>query len=198
LAQLVIGTNRNDILYRFVETGRMIVAAVEPSFSPSMDIQVSSNFERLYYEAAGRDGVAVAAAMRDFRTTGSLPDEPARWQYVRREIDAHRVDDAGTRATIAKVFAETGEILDPHSAIAFAAARARGNRDGTPMVSLACAHPAKFPDVVEAATGIRPALPAALADLDDRPERIHRLPADLGAVERFITERAALGREHAL
>jgi len=196
IEQLVIGTNRNDILYRYVETGRMAVSTVEPSFSPSMDIQVSSNFERLYHDVAGGDGAAVAAAMAAFRATGSLPEDHGRWQRVREAISAHRVDDAATGAMIARVYAETGEILDPHSAIAVAAARALGRHNGTPMVALASAHPAKFPEVVTEATGIHPALPPAMADLLDRPERINRLPADLAAVQRFVSDRAVLGRRN--
>jgi threonine synthase len=187
VAELVIGTNRNDVLYRFIETGEMKITTVEPSLSPSMDIQVSSNFERLLFEVSGRDGAALAAAMAEFRRTGTLPASPATWAATKSLIRAHRVDDAETRAMISQIHRETGELLDPHSAIAVAASRAKGRRDGTPRVALACAHPAKFPDVVEDATGVYPALPAHLADLLTRPERETPIANDLNAVEAYVS-----------
>ncbi|HLZ65614.1 MAG TPA: threonine synthase [Aliidongia sp.] len=187
VAELVIGTNRNDILYRFIETGRMQISSVEPSLSPSMDIQVSSNFERLLFEVSGRDGAALAAAMAAFRATGSLPASPETWAATRALIRAHRVGDDETRAMIAQIRRETGELLDPHSAIAVAASRAKGLKDGTPRVALACAHPAKFPDVVEDVTGIYPPLPAHLADLMTRPERETPIANDLNAVEAYVS-----------
>jgi threonine synthase len=186
VAELIIGTNRNDILYRFIETGEMRISPVEPSLSPSMDIQVSSNFERLLFEVSGRDGAGLAAAMAEFRKSGSLPASPTTWAATRALFRAHRVDDEATRATIREIHATTGEQLDPHSAIAVAASRAKGLKDGTPRVALACAHPAKFPDVVEAATGRQPALPAHLADLMARPEREIPVANDLAAVEAFV------------
>jgi threonine synthase len=186
IAELVIGTNRNDILYRFIETGRMEISTVEPSLSPSMDIQVSSNFERLLFEVSGRDGAALAAAMAEFRKSGHLPASPATWAATRSLIKAHRVGDDETCAMIAQIHRETGELLDPHSAIAVAASRAKGLRDGTPRVALACAHPAKFPDVVEDATGIYPPLPVHMADLMTRPERETPIANDLAAVEAYV------------
>jgi threonine synthase len=190
VADLIIGTNRNDILHRFIDTGRMRIAAVEPSLSPSMDIQVSSNFERLYFDLLGRDGTALAEAMGTFRRTGELPTDPEVWRAARRGFTSYRVDDALTRATIAAHHARTGELIDPHSAVAVAAMQARKSDTAIPHVALACAHAAKFPDVVEAATGLHPPLPAALADLFTRPERINPLPNDLDAVRRFVSARA--------
>jgi threonine synthase len=163
----------------------MTIGTVEPSLSPSMDIQVSSNFERLLHELKGRDGGAVAAAMAAFRRTGTLPTTREEWDAARRLFAAHRVDDDGTMREIAATFRATGALLDPHSAVAVAAARAE---KGNPMVALACAHPAKFPDAVEKATGVRPALPPALADLMAREERVAVLPNDLVAVERFVRD----------
>ena len=190
IAELVIGTNRNDILTRFLEDGAMTIAGVEPSLSPSMDIQVSSNFERLYHELKAGDGAAVAAGFKSFRSTGSLPVSEAEWRRARELFSAARVDDAETLVEIGATHRATGELLDPHSAVAVAAAR-RARRDKTaPIVALACAHPAKFPDAVERATGIRPPLPPRLADLYDRPERIQSLPNELSAVESFIAARA--------
>ena len=197
VAELVIGTNRNDILYRFIETGRMQITSVEPSLSPSMDIQVSSNFERLLFEVSGRDGAALAAAMAEFRRTGDLPASPETWAATRALIRAHRVGDDETRAMIAQIQRETGELLDPHSAIAVAASRAKGLKDGTPRVALACAHPAKFPDVVEEATGIHPPLPAHLADLMTRSERETPIANDLNAVEAHVAANVTGANERA-
>ena len=197
IAELVIGTNRNDILARFIETGRMTIGTVEPSLSPSMDIQVSSNFERLYFELAGRDGAAVAAAFRAFRETGTLPASPALWQETRSLFAAHRVDDEETRRTIAATWRATGELLDPHSAVAVAAARAARRDPALPMVALACAHPAKFPEAVADAAGIAPPVPERLAAAMTRPERITVLPNELAAVERFVRERARSSQEMA-
>lgn len=189
IAHLIVGSNRNDILARFFESGTMDVAPVEPTLSPSMDIQVSSNFERLLFELYDRDGAAVAQAMTDFRDTGRLAVGDNRWGAARELFDGHRTDNAGTLAEIRAVHAATGELVDPHTAVGLAAARDR-RRDATvPVVALACAHPAKFPDAVEDATGVRPALPPRLADLYEREERLTLLPNDLARVKAFVRER---------
>jgi threonine synthase len=190
--RLVIGTNRNDILARYFTTGRMALAAVEPSLSPSMDIQVSSNFERLLFELTGCNGAAVGEAIRLFRQSGSLPQNDNEWRMARGLFSAHKVDDTQTMQTIAETHARSGALIDPHTAVAIAAAQAEiaGRDGGTPMIALGCAHPAKFPEAVERATGIRPTLPPALGDLLDRRERIVALPNDLGAVTRFIRAHA--------
>jgi threonine synthase len=186
--RLVIGTNRNDILARYIATGDMAIAAVEPSLSPSMDIQVSSNFERLLFELKARDGAAVAEAIGALRRTDRLPRSDREWQAARALFSAHKIDDSATMQTIAETYARTGMLIDPHSAVAIGAAQAElaADRDSVPMVALACAHPAKFPDAVERATGTRPALPAALADLFERPERITVLPNDQRAVTSYL------------
>jgi threonine synthase len=191
IAELVIATNRNDILARFINDGAMTIQGVEPSLSPSMDIQVSSNFERLLFELKGRDGGAVAQAIAAFRQTGTLPTTEDEWQAARLLFTAHKVDDEGTRATIAETWRRTGELIDPHSAVALAAAQAARQDLTAPMVSLACAHPAKFPEAVESATGRRPGLPPRLADLMTRPERITSLPNDLRAVENHLRAHAS-------
>jgi threonine synthase len=190
--RLVIGTNRNDILARYFATGRMALAAVEPSLSPSMDIQVSSNFERLLFELKGRDGAAVGDAIRLFRQTGNLPEKDEEWRAARRLFSAHKVDDTQTMQTIAQTYSRSGVLIDPHTAVAVASARAEITAPGeaTPMVALSCAHPAKFPEAVERATGIRPTLPPALDGLLERRERIVALPNDIGAVKRFIRAHA--------
>ena len=184
--QLVVGSNSNDILTRFFESHRMMMKPVVPTLSPSMDIQVSSNFERLLFEMNGRDGGATDRQLRDFRSTGSLDvsdEQYARW--VSPVFRAHRSDDAETTDTMRRVYANTGMLIDPHTAVGLASARACAV-PGTPTITLATAHPAKFPDAVERATGVRPALPSHVADLFERPERIVRLPNDLAAVEEFV------------
>ena len=186
IAELVIATNRNDILARFINEGAMTIHDVEPSLSPSMDIQVSSNFERLLFELKERSGAAVAEALAAFRRTGSLPSTPAELQAARALFAAHRVDDDGTRAAIAATWRESGELIDPHSAVGVAAAKAARRDPSVAMVALACAHPAKFPEAVESAAGIRPHLPARLADLMTRPERMTLLANDLRAVKDHV------------
>ncbi|HZL60451.1 MAG TPA: threonine synthase [Stellaceae bacterium] len=190
IAQLVVATNRNDILARFFNDGAMALGSVEPSLSPSMDIQVSSNFERLYFDLVGRDGAKVAAAFKAFRATGKLPINAAEWQAARALFSAARIDDTETSATIAATFRDTGELIDPHSAVALAAARRVPVSPGVPMVAVATAHPAKFPDAVFAAAGARPAAPPALANLMVLPERQIVLKNDLAAVEDFIRRHA--------
>jgi threonine synthase len=186
VSQLIVGSNRNDILTRFFETGTMSGAEVQPTLSPSMDIQISSNFERLLFELSGRDGAAVARTMTAFRqsTTFSVSDDC--WRQARELFDGHRLDDDETLREIARLHRETGELVDPHTAIGIAAGRAKALDRTTPLVALATAHPAKFPDAVEQATGERPALPPQLSDLFEREERLVRLPNDLAAVESYI------------
>ncbi len=184
--RLVVGTNRNDILTRFFQTGRMEKGDVHPTLSPSMDIQISSNFERLLFELYGRDGARVAAAMDEFASTGTFAVEGAALDEARRLFEGHRFDDDGTKAVIKTIKEETGTLIDPHSAVGVAAARDAGLEAGVPVVSLATAHPGKFPDAVEQATGVRPALPERLAGLMERPERFETLPDDLGTIEDHI------------
>jgi threonine synthase len=190
--QLVVATNRNDILARFFDSGEMTARPVEPSLSPSMDIQVSSNFERLLFDILGRDGAATARLMDDFRAHGSLSVDSQRLAELRDIFAAGALNDGGTLETIRAIHARCGVLLDPHSAVANSVGRAQ-RRDATvPLVTLATAHPAKFPDAVAEATGIRPALPAGLADLMERPERMESLPNDLAAVQEFVRGHVAL------
>jgi threonine synthase len=183
VARLVAGSNRNDILARFLDANDMSARPVEPSLSPSMDIQVSSNFERLLFELMDRDGAATDAAMRRFRETGQMGVPEAVWHRARTVFYGFRLDDAGTEAEIARLHGATGYLADPHTAIGIAAARAHPVAQGMPMVAMATAHPAKFPKAVARATGVHPALPPGLADLLDRPERYVTLPNDITAVE---------------
>ncbi|WP_019012678.1 threonine synthase [Elioraea tepidiphila] len=187
IERLIVGTNRNDILARFLATNDMSLAAVEPSLSPSMDIQVSSNFERLLFDLLGRDGRATAATMRAFREGGRMPVPEFAWREAVALFHPFRLDDEGTLAEIARLHDASGYLADPHSAIGIAAARAHLPDDAdVPVVAVATAHPAKFPDAVERATGIHPALPAHLADLFDRPERFTVARNDLAAIEALV------------
>jgi threonine synthase len=191
--RLVVGSNRNDILARFIAGGTMEIGKVRPTLSPSMDIQVSSNAERLLFDLFGRNGPELAAAMKRFRETGRLALDSGQHATLRALFAGHRLDDAETLSTMAALHRETGELIDPHSAIGVAAARSARLDPDVAVVALATAHPAKFPDAVEKATGIRPALPQALADLYKRPERFALLPNDLSVVERHIRTEIAKG-----
>ncbi len=190
IGRLIVGSNANDILTRFCETGEMAAREVVPTLSPSMDIQVSSNFERLLYDLMAGDGDAVARAMDQFRQSGRFAVSDAQLARFRATFDGARYDDAATLAEIARAERETGMRLDPHSAIGLAAARDRAAEPQRPVVALATAHPAKFPDAVERATGRRPTLPERLANLYDAPEHVTDLPADLDALERHIAARS--------
>jgi threonine synthase len=184
--RLVVGTNSNDILFRFFETGEMKMAGVEPTLSPSMDIQVSSNFERLLFDMLDGDGAAVRDWIADFRKSGSMQVDDVRLAEARRKISASRLDDEGTRRVIREIYETTGELLDPHSAIGVDAARQCRGDKAVPMVALATAHPAKFPEAVKAATGIHPDLPDRMSDLFERDEKFERLPNDVAAVQDFV------------
>jgi threonine synthase len=186
ISRLIIGTNRNDILTRFFETATMAIRGVEPSLSPSMDIQVSSNFERLLFDMLGRDGARVASTMKAFRETGQLKVAGEVLRQARHLFAAHRLSDPETLEAIKRIHDDTGQMLDPHSAIGVAAGRACRRPDDGALIALATAHPAKFPDAVERATGVRPALPARLADLYQREERYTVLPNALDAVREHV------------
>jgi threonine synthase len=187
IARLIVATNSNDVLARFLATNDMSLAPVVPTLSPSMDIQVSSNFERLLYALLGHNPAATAATLRDFRASGRMPVPDAAWRAATRQFAGHALDDAGTLAVIAQHHRATGRLIDPHTAVGLAAARARAPIDpAIPVVTLATAHPAKFPDAVARATGMRPALPPHLADLMDRPERVIRVANDLRAVTDLV------------
>ncbi len=186
--RLVIATNHNDILHRALTTGDYVTDGVKPSISPSMDIQVSSNFERVLFDAYGRDGAAVVALMAELRAGGFHISQGA-MQMLRATFASGRCSEAETSATITRTLAQTGELLCPHSAVGVKVAE---EHFGTaPMVTLATAHPAKFPDAVRAAAGIHPALPPRMADLFDRSERMTRVPDDLAAIQSLIRERIA-------
>jgi threonine synthase len=188
IGRLVIATNENDILDRTLKTGRYEVKGVKPSTSPSMDIQVSSNFERLLFEAHGRDSGTVRRLMASLAQSGAFTIEAGALAKIRSEFTSGASDMGETAAVIARTLAETGELLDPHTAIGYKVARRETGYSG-PMVTLATAHPAKFPDAVEKASGIRPGLPPRLAPLMMAEERVSVLANDAEAVEAFIRER---------
>lgn len=187
--RLVIGSNRNDVLPRWLETGRIEATEVHPTISPSMDIQVSSNHERLVFELLGRDGAATAEIMLKLSQEGSVELPPEVMGQVRERWAASSFDDEETRATIASVHASTGMLVDPHTAVGVAAARSVGVDTDVPMVCLATAHPAKFPDAVEEATGVRPPLPPKLAHVFELEERYDLVPNDLDVLRRYVDER---------
>jgi threonine synthase len=191
IARLVVATNDNDILARALADGRYAKRGVVPTASPSMDIEVSSNFERLLFEAHGRDAAAVRAAMDSLVQSGGFPIADPALGSIRAEFDAYCTTAQEAEATMRETWQEAGYLLDPHAAVAVHAARRALKRDpATPMIALATAHPAKFPDAVFVATGRRPELPPHLFDLMDRKERISVLGNDLRAVEDFVESRA--------
>jgi threonine synthase len=190
ISEIVIATNRNDILTRFFATGRMTMGNVEASLSPSMDIQVASNFERFYFELKHGDAAAVGAGVAAFRKTGTLPVSATEWQAARACFTAARVDDDGTLAEIASIHRASGIVLDPHSAIAVAAAKAKRRDPDLAMVALATAHPAKFPEAVTRALGQPPEMPERLAKVMGLPERAPALPNQLAAVEDYVRTHA--------
>jgi threonine synthase len=191
VGHLIVGSNANDILTRFFETQTMAATGVVPTLSPSMDIQVSSNFERLLFEMNNRDGVATAAQMTRFRESKKLAVDAATFgAWIRPVFRGQRCSDTDTLAKIAEIYRTQGVLVDPHTAVGLVATDSCAEPD-EPVVTLATAHPAKFAEAVERATGVRPQLPAHLSDLFERPERVELLPNDLGAVKRFVATATA-------
>jgi len=186
---LAVATNANDILARTIETGRYEVTGVTPTMSPSMDIQVSSNFERLLFESVGRKPEAVVSMMSSLRQSGGFSIPAEGMEAIRRQFTAGRTGEAETSATIAAVHKASGYLLDPHTAVGVHVARTLTG-GAAPVVTLATAHPAKFPAAVKAASGIEPTLPAWLSDLYERTERYTVLDNNQGEVENFIMARS--------
>ena len=187
IERLTAATNANDIVARALETGVYARGSARATQSPAMDIQVASNFERLYFECAGRDGSATADAFRGFTASGRLDIPPTVHAAMREAFDGVSVSEAQTAEAIAAALNQTGELIDPHTAIALAGADlAPSGRSATPLIVLSTAHPAKFADAVGAAAGVIPALPRAARGLADRAERFDRLPADLEAVKAYV------------
>ncbi len=186
IEKLVIATNQNDILHRAISGGAYETQGVTPSISPSMDIQVSSNFERVLFDVYDRDGGAVAQLMEELKTQGGFRISQGALERLRGLFASGRASEDETMATIKRAKAEMGELLCPHSAVGVHVAE--DHLGATPMITLATAHPAKFPDAVEEASGIRPGLPPRMADLFEREERMTRVEDDLGALQQIIRE----------
>jgi threonine synthase len=185
IGRILVATNSNDILARTFESGRYERGQVQATISPAMDIQSASNFERLYFESVGRDADATAQAFAGFAETGAIQVPPAAFTAMRGLFGGLAVSEAETMAAIGATLDESGELIDPHTAVAVAAL---GKADGLekPIVVLSTAHPAKFPEDVAKASGVVPGLPRGVADLADRPERFDRLAADAEAIKAFI------------
>ncbi|MBS8228094.1 threonine synthase [Vannielia litorea] len=186
IEELIIATNQNDILHRCLTTGDYAKAGVKPSISPSMDIEVSSNFERALWFAYGKDGAAVAALMEELKAGKFRVSKNAMGALTEHYVSG-RVSEDETKAEIERMFKETGEVICPHTAVGTRVAR--DHLGATPVVTLATAHPAKFPAAVEEACGVHAALPKRMADLYDRSERVTRVENDLDAIETLIRER---------
>jgi threonine synthase len=192
--RLIIATNTNDILARTLETGRYEATGVVQTTSPSMDIQVSSNFERLLYAAMGKDSAALKDLMNRLKQSGAftVPDDAL--AAIRAEFSAARAGEEAVATTMKRVLGEHGYLLDPHTAVGVAVAHHVADEEhldpAVPIITLATAHPAKFPVAVEAATGVTPSLPPHLANLMERAEHMERLPNDQEAVEAFVVSKA--------
>ena len=187
--RLIIATNENDILARALATGGYAPKGVKATQSPSMDIQVSSNFERLLFEASGRDAETVVARMGELARDGSFAIPAEALKRIRADFDAYKVDEAACAGEMGRVYRESGMIIDPHTAVGVHAARkALDDAPTTPVVALATAHAAKFPEAALRATGVKPALPERLKDLMERKERIVVLPNDRRAAADYLRQ----------
>ncbi|CCQ74653.1 threonine synthase [Magnetospira sp. QH-2] len=188
IEQYIIGSNSNDILTRTLETGTMSMVPVVPTTSPSMDIQISSNFERLLFDLYGRDGASLTEAMTAFRAEGSLTFGSNQWEPMKAQFTGFRMDDIQSKQATNQIHQQTGELLDPHSIIGLKAAEACRANPSVPVVAMATAHPAKFPAAVEEATGVHPALPPRMSDLFERPERFTVQANDLAGLQSHISD----------
>jgi len=183
--RIVVATNANDILAHTFETGRYVRGKVTPTMSPAMDIQAASNFERLYFESVGREATDTARAFAAFAKTGAIDLPPQACAAMRQLFRGVSVSEAETARTMVAILNETGALIDPHTAVGVAAAH-RSRDAARPMVVLATAHPAKFPEAVGKATGAAPAPPRAVAGLAEKPERFDRLPADAETIKAYV------------
>ncbi len=192
IERILVATNGNDIMARALETGHYRRGEAVATQSPAMDIQVASNFERLFFEASGRDGAATAAAFTSFTSTGSLVIPPEMLASMRELFSGVAISEAQTVRSMLATLSMTGELVDPHTAVALAGlSTAWPEPQAAPLITLSTAHAAKFPEAVLAATGVTPTAPRASLALADRPERFDRLPADVEAVKAYVREFAA-------
>jgi len=185
IATIVVATNSNDILARAFEDGRYARGSVQATISPAMDIQSASNFERLYFETVQREPVETARAFQAFADAGAIDIPPHAFAAMRELFRGVGVSEDETTRAIVSTLNETGELIDPHTAVAVAALRHVGDLTG-PVVVLSTAHPAKFPEDVAKASGVTPALPRGSASLADRPERYDRLPAEPETIKAYV------------
>jgi threonine synthase len=189
IERIIVATNGNDIMSRMVESGRYARAPVLATQSPAMDIQAASNFERLYFEGVGREGLETARAMNALSETGSIDVPPSAMSLIKSLFRGYTADEAETARTMLSTLHLTGQLIDPHSAVAVAAARRIGAiAADTPLVALATAHPAKFPETVQKATGVEVETPPQVLALQSKPDRFERLPADADAVKAVVRE----------
>jgi threonine synthase len=191
--QLIVASNRNDVLTRVVKTGALTAAEVIPSLSPSMDIQVSSNFERLLFETSDGDSAGVTRLLAQFRAEGHAVVDPTWMERIRGEFDAGRLDDAGTLAEMRRVFQEHRILIDPHTAVGLAVGRALRNAGDVPLIVMGTADAAKFAAAVKEATGQVAELPERVGDLMSRPEHLEVIPNDLDAVRPFLPLQSEVG-----
>ncbi|HEY6868239.1 MAG TPA: threonine synthase, partial [Novosphingobium sp.] len=191
IERLIVATNVNDILHRALSTGDYSQGTVTPTAAPSMDIQVSSNFERLLFDVGGRDGLALAEQMRGFEASKAMQLTNAQREGAAALFSSARADGDETLKAIRWAYVNAGQVIDPHTAIGLHAARTAGIDPAIPVVTLATAHPAKFRDAVEQATGVRPSLPNRVGDLFEREERLVALPGDYAAVADYVASHAA-------
>lgn len=197
MGKLIVSSNKNDILTRFFESGEMKTLGVFATNSPSMDIQISSNFERYLFELVDGDAKQLSAMMASFKKDGHFDVSDEQLETARAAFLAHRCDESETLTVIQKAYAQSAEVIDPHTAVGLSGAYAYRDEIDGPIVALACAHAAKFPDAVEEAIGLRPALPARLGDLFEREEHVSELANDLKIVEDFILSHAKVTQEKA-
>ena len=186
ISQFIVGTNQNAVLDRFFQSGSMVATDVIPTLSPSMDIQIPSNFERLLFEMYQRDGQRVKETLKEFRRSGELRITQAELEDLQLKWTSARVDDDATLQTIADTYSLTGELVDPHTAVGIAAGKAKRSSENIPLICLGTAQPGKFPEAVKKATGITPKLPSHLEDLYSRSEHFSVLPNDLQMVKKHI------------
>ena len=188
IRRLILGTNSNDILVRFFETGEMITQPVVSTLSPAMDIQISSNFERVLFDLSGGDGSSVKSVMEDFRHQGKMRPKIEIFEKACSLFYASRLDDQGIKNQIEKIYQNNNLIIDPHTATGIHAAEGFMRKDNTPLVALGTAHPSKFPEAVEEAIGVKPSLPAKLSSLMERHEQVTYLPSNLSRVKKYIRQ----------
>lgn len=184
--RLIIGTNRNNVVARFLETGELSIDTVVPTITPAMDIQVPSNLERLLFDLHDRDGQAIRLLMAAFAEKGRATVDPVRLEELGSFVAAQWFDEPAIRRVLTEIHQESSVLVDPHTAVGIAAARTTEREPHVPVICIGTAHPAKFPDAVATATGVRPRLPERLSDLFDRPEMMTVLPPDRRVIEGFV------------